>query len=375
MVTPAPPHAAQVHRFIALDSLRGLAAVGVVLFHLPGLGPVGNWAVAESGYLFVDFFFVLSGFVIAASYGERLAQGFPLRRFALLRLGRVYPLHLAMVLLTLAATIAIMRPVFADNHDLWYLLRAIALLDGYALDRDNFYNGQSWSVSVELLLYGAAALLMGRGRLGIAVAALAAAAALACLLIGWQVPVWSQNVQRGIAGFALGAGVFAIYRRPGATRLFGTFSELATGVLAIGMVGIAGDLGNGRHLVIFPFAALVLVFAGDRGLISRLLAYAPARALGRWSYSIYLTHFFLIGLVGNLALMAGMQARDGWEPIVSRLVLPGWGQTLLLLAMLALVIAVSALTYALIEEPGRRWSRRKAEQWGAGRAERAAPAI
>ena len=52
----------------------------------------------RNGGLFVDFFFVLSGFVIAATYGDRLAQGFSLLRYAVLRLGRVWPLHIVMVL-------------------------------------------------------------------------------------------------------------------------------------------------------------------------------------------------------------------------------------------------------------------------------------
>jgi peptidoglycan/LPS O-acetylase OafA/YrhL len=48
-------------------------------------------------WLFVDFFFVLSGFVIAASYGERLVKGFGVERFMLLRLGRLYPVHIVVL--------------------------------------------------------------------------------------------------------------------------------------------------------------------------------------------------------------------------------------------------------------------------------------
>ena len=87
-LTAAP---AAAHRFTALDSLRGIAALGVLLHHLPATNGLAVLPLAGAGSLFVDLFFVLSGFVIAASYGERLADGFSVRRFALLRLGRVVP--------------------------------------------------------------------------------------------------------------------------------------------------------------------------------------------------------------------------------------------------------------------------------------------
>ena len=61
---------------------------------------VGNAGAA------VDFFFVLSGFVISAAYGSRLAGGFSLARFMTLRLGRVYPLHLLVLALYVAAELA-----------------------------------------------------------------------------------------------------------------------------------------------------------------------------------------------------------------------------------------------------------------------------
>lgn len=51
----------------------------------------------RNAYLFVDFFFVLSGFVIASTYQERIAGGFSVWRFMLLRLGRLYPLHIAVL--------------------------------------------------------------------------------------------------------------------------------------------------------------------------------------------------------------------------------------------------------------------------------------
>ena len=70
------------------DGLRGVAALGVALFHL---GPGAGLAIMPAGYLAVDFFFLLSGFVIARAYGARLRDGLGLRPFMALRLARLYP--------------------------------------------------------------------------------------------------------------------------------------------------------------------------------------------------------------------------------------------------------------------------------------------
>jgi len=114
------------HRFVALDSLRGLAALLVVLHHINGAGYLLSLPLFRYGSLAVDFFFVLSGFVIAANYGERLTQGFSIGRFMALRLGRVYPLHL--VVLAIFVSLELLqwrlgthltpREAFAGKHSL-----------------------------------------------------------------------------------------------------------------------------------------------------------------------------------------------------------------------------------------------------------------
>jgi peptidoglycan/LPS O-acetylase OafA/YrhL len=94
--TPAAPHGPESRRFFhTLDGMRGAAAIAVVILHDPGFVlPL----VMPSAYLAVDFFFLLSGFVIAHAYGSRLAGGLGLRRFVVDRLIRFYPLYLLGVL-------------------------------------------------------------------------------------------------------------------------------------------------------------------------------------------------------------------------------------------------------------------------------------
>jgi peptidoglycan/LPS O-acetylase OafA/YrhL len=77
-------------RFGTLDGLRGLAAILILFYHLGNGAPV----LTPSGYLAVDLFFALSGFVLSHAYEARLRDGFTLREFALVRLIRVYPMAL-----------------------------------------------------------------------------------------------------------------------------------------------------------------------------------------------------------------------------------------------------------------------------------------
>ena len=94
------------HRYAALDGWRGLCACLVALFHFRAPGSSGlvtdshltSNPVVASAWLFTDFFFVLSGFVIAANYRDRLSRGESPWRFLSLRLARVWPLHVVMLL-------------------------------------------------------------------------------------------------------------------------------------------------------------------------------------------------------------------------------------------------------------------------------------
>ena len=93
-----PPHIQQSHKFRVLDSWRGVAALLVAVFHLNIAGTIYSLGFVRDGYLFVDFFFVLSGFVITHGYASRLATPEQLGTFAFRRLGRLWPLHATVLL-------------------------------------------------------------------------------------------------------------------------------------------------------------------------------------------------------------------------------------------------------------------------------------
>ena len=86
----APRAAAGAERFALLDGLRGIAAFAVILDHTP---PNFLGELIPGRYLAVDFFFVLSGFVLAHAYGRRLEGGWSVFSFMRARVIRLYPLY------------------------------------------------------------------------------------------------------------------------------------------------------------------------------------------------------------------------------------------------------------------------------------------
>lgn len=379
MVTPdrTADRAAQppAHRYIALDSLRGIAALSVAVFHIQTREGFAAWPFFRAGNQFVDFFFVLSGFVIAASYGDRLAQGFPVGRFLWLRIARIWPVHAVVlavyviieIVLALTGASHSGRVPFTGTRDPWALIPTLLLIQAFVMPSVGTWNTQSWSISVELGLYLVwAGLWHALGRR----VALGSVALSVLLLAVWEFrPDWVGDqiwALRGFAGFGLGIGVHAIVRRvegwgPAMPLGLGTAIEAAALVAMVVVVDPAGSL----YQTDLMFAAVVTVFAFGRGAFARALKTAPFVFLGTISYSLYMVHGFVIGR--SLDVLTLVQRRTG-TPLVEHpagsmglLVTPRWESDALTLAMVVMAVALAWITWRWIEEPCRLWSRRKAE--------------
>src|SRR4051812_44990107 len=85
-------------RYLSLDGWRGISACMIAFMHMPGHLDI---PIINNASLFVDLFFVLSGFVLSATYQEKLLAGFGVGRFIFLRWARIYPLHFAVLALYL----------------------------------------------------------------------------------------------------------------------------------------------------------------------------------------------------------------------------------------------------------------------------------
>lgn len=374
-----------MRRYEALDSWRGVCAALVVVFHL-------NQSVAShlfgarfvgGFFLFVDFFFVLSGFVIAASYEERLKSGFGIVPFALRRFGRIYPLHFAMLAAMGAYAVARVllplndfnpRAVFDGGiYDFTALFTNALLLHGIGFEHHLTWNYPSWSISAEFytyLIFAAIWAFAARWSNWVTIALIVACP---IVLASFTAPSLSVlDLVRCVCGFAAGVLVRHIYTRVGASFLpgkrTGAALEIAATLACALFVGFGAGAGWAAAIV---FAFAVFVFAFEAGPISRLLRTKPFAALGTLSYSIYMVHAVLITIAwGGVTLLE----RNGWALTIANPVhaegaaalLFGrtpWIGDIAVAVMLAAVAAVSAATYALIEKPGRSWGQDASQRW------------
>ncbi|HLI22865.1 MAG TPA: acyltransferase [Stellaceae bacterium] len=371
------------NHFAALDSLRGLAAASVVLFHVRLLagpaGPLFALGYVRNAYLMVDFFFVLSGFVIALNYAERIPDARAAARFVWLRFWRLYPLHLAFLFVLLAIEgvkwlaerrfgIALGGVAFATN-DAWAFATNLLLAQSFGLTPQLTFNIPAWSIGAEFYTYLAFALVALATRRVMTVAAvIVAAGAMVLVLVSPDGLFLMQDggFIRCLFGFFLGVIGCGVYRRLAARSVAASMAAcLASLALVAALALLAWKPAPFFDFAIPPLAAVVVVALalapGTR--LSRVLSARPLAWLGRVSYSIYMTHWAVLLVATNLLLKLHF-ARAFGSGMPADIVL-----TLLCLAP---VLLLSQWTFRHIETPWRDWSRRAG--WQAVREAAPSPA-
>lgn len=357
-------------RFEALDGWRGLAALAIAFYHAPIANPLREFAGWKNWELFVDFFFVLSGFVIMHAWGARLSDAASARDFVVKRFWRVWPLHFAILfcflglemlksVLVAFVSLPLEDGPFSGPRSVPALLSNLTMTQSLNLHGTTTWNGPAWSISVEFWTYlvFAAVVLVFRQNAG---RVLLPIALLSMLVMAWVSPIYlfathDFGMFRAIYGFFLGAATYRLIRSDRFVMEGGTGVEIA---IVIGLVSYLLATGVNLSSLFAPlvFAAVILVFSQGRGAVTRMLESRPVQALGLWSYSIYLVHALLYYVL-RLVLIAAEKifkldlssAGTGNERIFSL------GGTALDLAaitfLLVLTIVISAKTYRFIERP------------------------
>jgi peptidoglycan/LPS O-acetylase OafA/YrhL len=321
-------------RYVALDGLRGAAAFIVVGHHLQNALQVHG--VFSHGYLSVDFFFVLSGFVVAQAYEGRLKDGLTFGGFARVRFLRLYPMMFVGALVGTLLTIA--RDQAADFTALT-VAGQFLLIPGLTGGATLFVlNAPYWSLFFEVLanLGHAATLRWATTPRLIAWTVLAGLATVASARFlhhlggGWSV----HNAWEGLVrvGFSYPTGVL-ICRLHNAGRLPRIAVPFVLVALALlGVIAAASIIDNwmadaATALVAFPLL-LGLGINAPTGRTTALAAW-----MGAISYPLYAVHAPIVELWGRYASHAP------------------WSAVLAFFAVLALATAVEAC----LERPGRRW--------------------
>lgn len=325
-----------VKRLDRLDGLRGLAACGVAfLYHPQSLFTASALAGAprpllwfqDWGWTMVDLFFLISGYVFAHVYlqGEGLTRE-KLGSFAVARVARLYPLHLATLLLCAAlfwAVPANTLTAFGAN---------LLMLQAFVQPVGHTFNGPSWSISVEVVCYVLFALGAAGGRRTLRwVTVLAIIGALAHFILQGRPggPWVGDGLPRGLLGFFFGQVLWGIRGRLADTPVLL--------LVCIFLFGLALDMGGMSPLLplcLCAWPALLLL-----ALRAPWMGSAPMRWLGDRSYTIYLVHAPL------LMLMERWRApMDGGMAVV-------WAVTV---GFAVVVLLLSDVCYRYFEMPARR---------------------
>lgn len=293
-------------RFVALDGLRGFAALLVALMH--GEAVLGVRAL-DHAYLMVDLFFQMSGFVLAAGYGDRLAQGERGRWFAQVRAVRLYPLALAGLLLGLGvnAVLALRGSAAAQGQPaLMFALAAVFLpwLGGGLVVP---LNGPVWSLQIEFwtnAIYGFVARWLTDRRLAVIVGLSALALAFVARANGMVDGGFANNDPTRNAGpwgflvgwariglsFPLGILLHRLWRRRERPLPISPISALIFVPLVLIGVSLCPPLpwpALDLAIVCLVFPGLLLLAAGANlsGAVGRV-----SGVLGRMSYGLYTIH-------------------------------------------------------------------------------------
>jgi peptidoglycan/LPS O-acetylase OafA/YrhL len=372
---PATAAAKPSGRFVALDGLRGIAALLVVFFHIGWPNHFTPTNFVRNGYLAVDLFFILSGLVIYANYGVRINQFADFVRFLGLRFFRVYPLLIAMlglfVLLESAKMVAQQKfgivagqPPFTGADTADTLLANIFLLQGLHVLPRLTWNTPSWSISCEFLAYVlfSALVLTGlaRHRLFPPVAAVTAATLYVGVAYGWGTldVTYDWGILRCVAGFLLG---MVIYRARDDIQSINWQGLAGAGEVVLLILLIATlSFASGATLVmsVAVFVGLVALLQFDHGPIAWILMSRPAQFLGRVSYSIYMVHLVLLICMSIIVKrLFGVTVAINPATQSPTFAIGLWPGDLLAFAAVVCVLATASVTYAVIEAPARRFGR------------------
>jgi peptidoglycan/LPS O-acetylase OafA/YrhL len=366
--------------FVALDSLRGICALAVVLFHFRTNGWIANIGFVRHSWMFVDFFFVLSGFVIAAAYADRfIARSVSIGSFMTLRMGRIYPLHLAvlgaMVLTELSMLIidfsgVTARTPFQGSRSVGAIVSNLGLLQSFGVHDFLTWNGPSWSIAAEMWMYLLFALIFSAaGKQAWRVLALVGGIALGVLVIaspGALNTTFSLGFVRCVYGFAAGVGAWWLFQR--GLGVGGTWAEMISAAAAIAFVSLI-SAGPATFLAPVIFALPVVCFARQQGKIAALLTRQPFVGLGTISYSIYMVHAYVQARIGDVIKAVDglfglhLSPQTGNSEFPSEIIVgPDGALGVLTLAMIGIVVGVSWVSYRWIEKPCRDWSRHRVRQ-------------
>jgi peptidoglycan/LPS O-acetylase OafA/YrhL len=390
--SPESSASSETGRFHVLDGWRGICALLVALHHLRLNGYVYDVPAVRNAYLFVDFFFVLSGFVISHAYATRVNSLNSVLIFIVRRFGRLWPLHMVVILafvlvqlciyfMTQVTHTSLNIELFEGDYALDVLPSHIALIHSLGLYESDTWNDPSWSISVEFYLYIVFAMFcfaLPKHRSTVFLGLAFLSVLIIAVNVGRIRVTFDLGFFRGLYGFSIGYVVYHVWkRRPLNLRWPGVW-EL--GAVAATFVFVSVCAGTPASLMgPLLFGIVVWVFAHEAGPVSSLLRRHSFIFLGAISYSVYMVHalvanvmYYGVRTLDKITAVDEMTACDVNLLRVSeglycdaQYVMDG-----LMLVYALAVLLTASFTYRYVEQPGRRYFNRLSESISSRRASR-----
>lgn len=353
-----------------LDSLRGLAALLVVLFHIPWKQSI-DFPIIANGDLMVDFFFILSGFVIYTSYIDKINTPRELFQFQFLRWARVYPVHILFLiafmsneiirsLAGLSGIINIGKPAFS-NFNLQSILQQLTLTHAIGPTGNKLeYNSPSWSISVEFYTYltFASIILIFKkfsAALFIAITALSIYSLSTLKYDGYN------EILRCFSGFFTGCILALLAGK--CQEKFHKFSLPTALILLISILSINKEFISSQFILLPSSLLIFFAATSKKSQINNLLLSPILVWLGKISYSVYMCHWYVLWIM-SIALKRIFEKPEtvGYSGY-STLILDSFESIIAAIIAIFLTLTLAHLTYKHLEDPTRLWSKAAAKRF------------
>lgn len=350
------------NRFQVLDGFRGVAALMVVVFHFKTAGYISSINLIENSWLFVEFFFVLSGFVVGYVYLDRIDRLSYFKIFMWRRFSRLWPLHFFMTLMfvpfALANTVILVD--LDDRFSLHSFWTNMALLQAFGLNDFDTWNMPAWSISVEFYTYAIFGLMCVFSLSKYTVLKSLVISMAACIILYYFSSMGDTNrfaFFRCIYSFFLGVVAFklhVLFKVRGWMEIFAIF--IVVFLMSINVIEPTDVLA---YVMPFVFLFMIVVFSKESGVVSKFLSGKIMLRMGALSFSIYMTHTWIIGLIKAISVLLKSVFDYQFVYIISDVRVVDFGvylvNDLIYIPYVALVFLLSSLTYKYVEMP---WQKR-----------------
>jgi peptidoglycan/LPS O-acetylase OafA/YrhL len=354
----------------ALTPLRGIAAIWVVIYHfeailrISGLQPMTHPDTSMlllKGYVWVDFFFLLSGFIMTHVYGEQFRNGashLQVWKYLSARMARLYPLHVFSMLVHIPLVIFLylfledMIPIVGKFYPWQGIPTHLIMFQSFTWDYGFTWNIPAWSIGAEwwtyILAIGLFFLLHQKKRMNAVILSLISISALYLLVETHPRQsldiTWGPGIFRCMTEFTLGIVLYQIYLNQAVQQ----FIRKDISFYAAAFCSLLLMHGHLHDVWLIPFFGWVIVSAAaNQGSVSRFMSKPVMQFVGNISYSVYMMqglwmNVFFIWMKYHVIHYAATDISLGLKLI-------------LMMGMVGATVLSACFTYTWIELKGRKW--------------------